>query len=138
MFGITGRCRYLGPFRRSLISLGFDIEKDAFLKELGITQPARETVVKLAYNALGYITFFTVKGNETKAWPVKSGTRAIEAAGKIHSDIEKGFIKAEVIKFDDFTHYGSEIACKEAGRVSIEGKEYVVKDGDVIYFRFNV
>jgi len=113
-------------------------EKDAFLKELGIEKPARERVIALAYSALGYITFFTVKGNETKAWPVKNGTTAIEAAGKIHSDIQKGFIKAEVINFNDLDACGSMQEAKKKALLRLEGKEYKIKDGDVIDFRFNV
>ena len=113
-------------------------ERDAFLKELGIDRPAREKVVELAYRALGYVTFFTVKGKETRAWPVKSQTSAIEAAGKIHSDIQKGFIKAEVIAFDDLVTCGSIGEAKKKGLLKLESKEYKVKDGDIIDFRFNI
>ena len=112
-------------------------ERAAFLKELGINQTARDRVVKLAYDALGYITFFTVKGNETKAWPVKSGTTAIEAAGKIHSDIQKGFIKAETINFDDLAACGSIQGARKKALLKLEGKEYKIKDGDIIDFRFS-
>lgn len=113
-------------------------ERDAFLNELGIKEAARKRVVELAYNALGYITFFTVKGSETKAWPVKKGTCAIEAAGKIHSDIEKGFIKAEVINFDDLIACGSIQEAKKKALLKLEGKEYKIRDGDIIDFRFSV
>ena len=112
-------------------------ERDAFLKELGIKEIARDRVLKLAYGALGYITFFTVKGNETKAWPVKNGTTAIEAAGKIHSDIQKGFIKAEAINFDDLRACGSMQEARKKALLKLEGKEYKIKDGDIIDFRFS-
>jgi hypothetical protein len=112
-------------------------ERAAFLKELGISETARARVVKLAYDALGYITFFTVKGNETKAWPVKNGTTAIEAAGKIHSDIQKGFIKAETINFDDLAACGSMQGARKKALLKLEGKEYKIKDGDIIDFRFS-
>jgi len=113
-------------------------ERDAFLKELGIDRPAREKVVELAYRALGYITFFTVKGKEARAWPVKKETSAIEAAGKIHSDIQKGFIKADVIAFGDLLACGSISEAKKKGLLKLESKEYKVRDGDVIDFKFNV
>ncbi|UCD54749.1 MAG: redox-regulated ATPase YchF [Candidatus Omnitrophota bacterium] len=113
-------------------------ERAAFLKELGISQAARDRVIKLAYDALGYITFFTVKGSQTKAWPVKNGTTAIEAAGKIHSDIQKGFIKAETINFDDLIACGSMQGARKKALLKLEGKEYRIKDGDIIDFRFSV
>jgi ribosome-binding ATPase len=113
-------------------------ERESFLKGLGIEESARERVIGLAYKALGYITFFTVKGDETKAWPVKDGTTAIEAAGKIHSDIEKGFIKAEVVNFQDLVSSGSMVEAKKKALLKLEGKEYKIRDGDIIDFRFNV
>jgi ribosome-binding ATPase YchF (GTP1/OBG family) len=113
-------------------------ERDAFLKELGIDEIARGKVIKSAYEALGYITFFTVKGSETKAWPVRNGATAIEAAGKIHSDIQKGFIKAEVINYRDLAACGSMQEAKKKALLKLEGKEYVVSDGDIIDFKFNV
>jgi ribosome-binding ATPase YchF (GTP1/OBG family) len=112
-------------------------EKDGFLKELGIDETAREKVIELAYAALGYIMFFTVKGDETRAWPVKKGTGAIEAAGKIHSDIQKGFIKAEVVNFDDLMAAGSKEEAKKKALLRLEAKEYKIKDGDIIDFRFS-
>ncbi|MBL7157452.1 MAG: redox-regulated ATPase YchF [Candidatus Omnitrophica bacterium] len=111
---------------------------EAFLKEMGIEKPARDRVIDFAYNALGYITFFTTKGNETKAWPVKRGRTAIEAAGKIHSDIQQGFIKAEVINFDDLTACGSLKEAKKKALLRLEKKEYEIKDGDIIDFKFNI
>ncbi|MGB2706058.1 MAG: DUF933 domain-containing protein [Candidatus Omnitrophota bacterium] len=113
-------------------------EKTAFMKELGVEETTREKVIKLAYGALCYITFFTVKGNESKAWPVKMGTSAIEAAGRVHSDIQKGFIKAEVINFDDLASCGSMQAAKKKALLKLEGKEYKIRDGDIVDFRFSV
>ena len=112
-------------------------ERDGFLKELGIQWVAFGKVIELAYSALGYITFFTVKGDETRAWPVKNGANAIEAAGKIHSDMQKGFIKAEVINFDDLAASGSIGEARKKALLKLEGKEYKIKDGDIIDFRFS-
>ena len=113
-------------------------ERGAFLEELGIEKTAREAVIELAYNALGYITFFTVKGKETKAWPIKSGQTAIEAAGGVHSDIQKGFIKAEVVNFNDLLSCGSLAEAKKKALLKLEPKEYKIRDGDIVDFRFNV
>ena len=112
-------------------------EREGFLKELGIGKSARQAVIELAYNALGYITFFTVKGAETKAWSVKGDTTAIEAAGKIHSDMQKGFIKAEVINFGDLASSGGVQEARKKALLRLESKEYRIKDGDIIDFRFN-
>ena len=90
------------------------------------------------YDTLDLITYFTAGEKEVRAWTVKKGSLAPQAAGVIHTDFEKGFIKAEVIKYDDFMSLGSELKCKEAGKLSIEGKEYIVNDGDIMHFRFNV
>ncbi len=113
-------------------------EKEEFLKELGLKEPGLNAVIREGYKLLDLITFFTAGEQETKAWTVKRGTRAPKAAGKIHSDIERGFIRAEVIKYEDLIREGSVQACKEKGLMRLEGKDYVVQDGDVIYFRFNV
>lgn len=115
-----------------------EAEKGPFLKELCIERPAREAVIELAYRALGYITFFTTKGNETKAWPVKRETSAIEAAGKIHTDMRKGFIKAEVINFKDLAACGSPAEARKKALLKLEGKEYKIQDGDIVDFRFSV
>ncbi|MBN1354593.1 MAG: redox-regulated ATPase YchF [Candidatus Omnitrophica bacterium] len=112
-------------------------ERGDFIKELGIKEAARDAVIKLAYSALGYITFFTVKGKETKAWPVRGGITAIEAAGKIHTDIQKGFITSEVINFDDLTACGSVQEAKKKALLRLEGKDYKIHDGDIIDFRFS-
>lgn len=113
-------------------------EKKDFLNSLGCSESGLDKIVKACYEALGLITFFTVGPKETHAWRVKKGSLAPEAAGEIHTDFQKGFIKAETISYDDYIKYGNEEAVKEAGKLRIEGKEYVVKDGDIFNFKFNV
>lgn len=113
-------------------------ERGAFLDDLGIKEPALDKLIHISYTLLGLIAFFTVVGNEVKAWAVKRGTDALAAAGKIHSDIQRGFIRAEVIAYEDFIRLGSMAAAKEKGLLRLEGKTYEVKDGDIINFRFNV
>ncbi len=120
--------------------IGFDDpeEKQMFLEEMGLEEPGVNRVIRASYKLLNLITFFTAGEKETRAWTVHKGAKAPQAAGEIHTDFEKGFIRAEVIKYEDYVKYGSEHAVKEAGKMSIEGKEYVVQDGDVMHFRFNV
>jgi ribosome-binding ATPase len=113
-------------------------ERQSFLEEYGLKESASKRFIKHLYKELGFISFLTSGEDEVRAWPIKNGTIAHEAAGKIHSDIEKGFIRAEVIGYDDFIKYNSEAECKKAGKFRLEGKEYIVKDGDIISFRFNV
>jgi ribosome-binding ATPase len=113
-------------------------ERDEYLKELGFAEPGLNVLVREAYRLLGLQSFFTAGEMEVKAWTVRIGAKAPEAAGVIHSDFERGFIKAETIAYDDYDNLGSEAAAKAAGRLRIEGKEYVVADGDVMHFRFNV
>lgn len=113
-------------------------DRTAFLADLGIKHPAMELLVKKSYGLLGLISFFTFTEKETRAWTIPDGTIAKKAAGAVHSDMERGFIRAEVITFDDFDQYGSTHAAKEAGKFRVEGKDYIVQDGDVILFRFNV
>ncbi len=113
-------------------------EKKAFLDELGIHESGLDRLVKASYSLLGLISYITSGEMETKAWTIRNGTKAPGAAGKIHSDFERGFIRAEVVAYDDLIQCGSQLAAKEKGLVRSEGKEYVVKDGDVILFRFNV
>ncbi len=113
-------------------------EKEEFLRELGLKEPGLNAVIREGYKLLDLITFFTAGEQEVKAWTVKRGTKAPKAAGKIHSDIERGFIRAEVIRYEDLIREGSIQACKEKGLMRLEGKDYEVQDGDVIYFRFNV
>ncbi|MHA7877880.1 MAG: redox-regulated ATPase YchF [Bacteroidota bacterium] len=113
-------------------------EKALFLKDYGLSTSALEMLISASYKLLGLITYFTAGPQEVRAWTITSGTKAPQAAGKIHSDFEKGFIKAEVIKLSDYLHYKTELACRAAGKVHIEGKNYVVEDGDVMHFRTNV
>ncbi len=113
-------------------------DKAMFLSEYGLTEPALNRLIRSAYDLLELITYFTAGVQEVRAWTIHRGWKAPQAASVIHTDFEKGFIKAEVIAYDDYVQYGSESACREVGKLRIEGKEYVVKDGDVMHFRFNV
>lgn len=113
-------------------------EKQMFLAELGLEEPGVNKLIKKAYKLLNLQTYFTAGEKEVRAWTIEKGWTAPQAAGVIHSDFEKGFIKSEVIAYEDFIKYGSEAACREAGKLRIEGKEYVVQDGDIMHFRFNV
>ena len=113
-------------------------DRALFMAEYKMTEPALDRLIHSAYKLLNLYTYFTAGVQEVRAWTIQQGWKAPQAAGVIHTDFEKGFIKAEVISYDDFVRYGSEAACREAGRLRIEGKEYVVKDGDVMHFRFNV
>jgi len=115
-----------------------DADRPAFLSDLGLDAPARDRFVRASYGLLDLIAFLTAGEDECRAWPIRRGTVARKAAGKIHSDIERGFIRAEVVAFDDFIALGSEAKCREAGKLRLEGKEYVVQDGDIIHFRFAV
>lgn len=113
-------------------------EKAMFLEELGLKESGLEKMIKASYRLLGLISYLTSGEDETRAWTIKIGTKAPQAAGKIHTDFERGFIRAEVVNYKDLLELGSIAAAKEKGLVGVEGKEYVVKDGDVILFRFNV
>ena len=113
-------------------------DRGAFLKEIGIQEPARERFIRASYRLLDLISFLTTGEDEVRAWTISQGTIARKAAGKIHSDLERGFIRAEVIAYDDFVVLGSEAKCKEAGKLRLEGKDYIVQDGDIIHFRFAV
>lgn len=113
-------------------------DKNMFLEEYGLKESGLNRLIKSAYELLDLITYFTAGVTEVRAWTIKKGWKAPQAAGVIHTDFERGFIKAEVINLEDYQKFGSEIACKEAGKLSIEGKEYIVKDGDIMHFRFNV
>ena len=115
-------------------------EKDrtVFLNEIGIEEPARDRFIRATYALMNLLSFFTTGEDEVRAWTITQGTVAKKAAGKIHSDIERGFIRAEVVTYDDFVLYGTEAKCREAGKLRLEGKDYVVKDGDIIHFRFAV
>ena len=113
-------------------------EKAEFLADMGLTESGLDKLIKASYHLLGLISFLTAGEDECRAWTIKEGTKAPQAAGKIHTDFERGFIKAEVVSYDHLMEYGSLSAAREKGVVGMEGKEYVVKDGDVILFRFNV
>ena len=115
-----------------------DDEKAEFLNELGFSEAGLDRVIRAGYGLLGLQTYFTAGVKEVRAWTVPVGATAPQAAGKIHTDFEKGFIRAEVIAFDDFVSLGGEQAAKDAGKWRLEGKEYIVQDGDVVHFRFNV
>ncbi len=113
-------------------------DREAFLNDLGLEESGVSKLIKAAYRLLNLSTYFTAGVKEVRAWTITKGMLAPQAAAVIHTDFEKGFIKAEVIRYDDFVQYGSESACRDAGKLSIEGKEYLVNDGDVMHFRFNV
>lgn len=113
-------------------------KKSFFLEELEILEPGLDRLIKACYRLLGLISFFTVNENEARAWTILKGTKALEAAAKVHTDFQRGFIKAEVISFDLLMKSGSYNLAREKGLVNSEGKEYIVNDGDVILFRFNV
>ena len=115
-----------------------DEERQVFLEDLGLTESGLDKLIKASYHTLGLMSFLTAGEDETRAWTIKIGTKAPQAAGKIHSDFERGFIKAEVVNWEVLLQEGSLAAAREKGKVGMEGKDYVVRDGDVILFRFNV
>lgn len=115
-----------------------DGERGLFLAELGLNESGLDRLIKASYALLGLATFFTVGEKEVRAWTFRKGMTAQECAGIIHSDFQKGFIRAETIAYEDFVRYGGEQACKERGKMRLEGKEYLVQDGDILHFRFNV
>jgi len=120
------------------IALLDESDRQEFLSELGLKESGLEQVIHAGYELLNLLTFFTVGEKEVRAWTVESQSTALQAAGRIHTDFEKGFIRAEVTAFDDFVSLGGEQAAKESGKLRLEGKNYIVKEGDVMYFRFNV
>ncbi|HHC78277.1 MAG TPA: DUF933 domain-containing protein, partial [Flavobacteriia bacterium] len=113
-------------------------ERQLFLEDLGLEEPGASKLIRAAYKLLNLQTYFTAGVKEVRAWTIHIGDTAPKAAGVIHTDFEKGFIRAEVMKYEDFISYGSEAKVREAGKLSIEGKEYIVQDGDMMNFRFNV
>jgi GTP-binding protein YchF len=115
-----------------------DADKAAFLADMGLTEPGLDRVIRAGYRLLGLQTYFTAGEKEVRAWTVKTGATAPQAAGVIHTDFERGFIRAETIAYDDFVRYKGESGARDAGRLRLEGKEYVVREGDVLHFRFNV
>ena len=127
-----------GKFEAELGDLGSEEEKREFLVELGLAESGLSSLIHAAYRLLGLRTFFTAGEDECRAWTIRSGDKAPQAAGVIHTDFEKGFIKAEIYSYDDIVSLGTEKAVREAGRLRQEGREYVVQDGDVVFFKFNV
>jgi ribosome-binding ATPase YchF (GTP1/OBG family) len=125
------------PIEQEIAGLSRDEQRD-FLAELGLAEPSLDRVIRASYHLLGLISFFTVGEDEVRAWTLRRGTCAREAAGAIHSDIERGFIRAEVVGWEDLVRLGSLAACRPAGLLRLEGKEYEVQDGEVIHFRFAV
>ena len=127
-----------GAIEAEIADLESQEDRLAFLKDAGLTEPGVDKLVRAAYKMLNLRTFFTVGPMEIRAWTIKVGMTAPQASGVIHSDLERGFIRAEVMKYADFVRLGSEHACKEAGRFFVEGKNYIVEDGDILHIRFNV
>jgi ribosome-binding ATPase len=121
-----------------IAELESEADRQEFIKEYGLDESGLSKLIRASYALLNLITYFTAGVQEVRAWTIKKGWKAPAAAGVIHTDFEKGFIKAEVIKLADYQHYKTEVACREAGKMAIEGKEYVVQDGDIMHFRFNV
>lgn len=126
-----------GKVEMEIAQLNEDEQRE-FLQDLGITDRARDRFIRAAYSLLDLISFLTSGEDECRAWSIRAGTTAHRAAGTIHSDIERGFIRAEVVRFEDLIELGSEARCREQGKLRLEGKEYIVQDGDVVHFRFNV
>ena len=113
-------------------------DRQEFLSEMGLEEPGVNKLIRSAYKLLDLQTYFTAGVKEVRAWTITKGMKAPQAAGVIHTDFEKGFIRAEVIKYDNFVELGSESACRDAGKLGVEGKDYVLDDGDIMHFRFNV
>ncbi|HNX08382.1 MAG TPA: DUF933 domain-containing protein, partial [Bacteroidales bacterium] len=127
-----------GKLEAEISELETTEDRMAFLNDVGLTEPSVSKLIKSAFKLLNLRTFLTAGPKEVRAWTIKTGMNAQQAAGAIHSDLERGFIRAEVIKYHDFVKYGSENACKEAGKFNVEGKTYIVEEGDLMNIRFNV
>lgn len=127
-----------GKVEADIAELESEEDRSVFLKDVGLTEPGVNKLIRAAYTLLDLETFFTIGQKENRAWTIKKGMTAPQAAGVIHSDLERGFIRAEVIKYNDFITLGSEHACKEKGKLHVEGKTYIVEDGDILHIRFNV
>jgi GTP-binding protein YchF len=127
-----------GELEAEIAELDDENDRKAFLEDAGLAEPGVNKLIRAAYDILNLQSFFTIGKTENRAWTIRKGMTAPQAAGVIHSDLERGFIRAEVIKYDDFIKYGSEQAVKEAGKFHVEGKNYVVEDGDILHIRFNV
>jgi len=129
---------FAGKFEMELSGLNDPEEENLFMADMGIKESARDRLTRLAYGLVGYISFFTVGSDEVRAWNIHEGNTALEAAGVIHSDLARGFIRAECFTYDDLVAYGSEKAVREKGRFRLEGKNYLVRDGNILSIRFNV
>lgn len=127
-----------GQMEAEISELDDQDDRLSFLSDIGLEEPGVNKLIRSAYHLLNLQTFFTAGPKEIRAWTIKKGMKAPEAAGVIHSDLQRGFIRAEVMKYADFIHYGSEAACRDAGKLLLEGKNYVVEDGDILHIRFNV
>lgn len=127
-----------GALEAEITELESEDDRQAFLEDAGLTEPGVNKLVRSAYDILNLMSFFTAGPKEVRAWTIKKGMTAPQAAGVIHSDLERGFIRAEVMKYNDFINYKTEHACREAGKLYVEGKNYVVEDGDIMHIRFNV
>ena len=127
-----------GKIESEIADLENEEDRNLFLSDVGLTEPGVDKVIRHAYRLLNLISFFTVGGKENRAWTIRKGMTAPQAAGAIHSDLERGFIRAEVIKYEDLATLGSELKCKEAGKLTVEGKNYVVQDGDILHIRHNM
>lgn len=127
-----------GSIESQIAELEDEEEKKAFLEEFGLQESGLDRLIRASFSLLDLITYFTAGPKEVKAWTINKGWKAPKAAGVIHSDFERGFIRAEVIKYDDYMKYKTEAACRDVGKIAVEGKEYVVNDGDIMHFRFNV
>ena len=127
-----------GELEAEIAELEDEADRMAFLQDAGLAEPGVNKVIRSAYALLNLVSFFTVGPKEIRAWTIRRGMNAQQAAGAIHSDLERGFIRAEVMKYNDFIDLGSEHKVKEAGKFHIEGKNYIVEDGDILHIRFNV
>jgi ribosome-binding ATPase YchF (GTP1/OBG family) len=127
-----------GKLEAEISELDQEEDRKVFLADAGLAEPGVYRLVRAAYHLLDLQTFFTAGPKEVRAWTIRKGMNAPQAAGVIHSDLERGFIRAEVMKFKDFIELGSEHACREKGKLLIEGKNYILEDGDIIHIRFNV
>ena len=127
-----------GKLESEILDIEDPEERKTFMKEMGLNEPGLNRMIQTGYDLLDLVTFFTVGGAENRAWTIRQNSRAPQAAGTIHSDFERGFIRAVVYSFNDLVSYKNENAIKEAGKLRLEGKDYIVQDGDIVHFRFNV
>jgi ribosome-binding ATPase YchF (GTP1/OBG family) len=134
---MSGVAVIAGKIEAELAQMGDD-DAALFMEDLGITEPARNRVITMSYELLGLMSFLTAGEDEVRAWTIRRNTPAVEAAGAIHSDIQRGFIRAEIVAFDDLIKAGGMVEAKKQGTVRLEGKQYIVKDGDICHFLFNV